>query len=217
MRIRKRNLLALLLLTLAVAPALAQTKVYRGDTVTVSGVVKDELGNPVAGATVQLLDGATLLDSTTTGSDGSFTLTWTVPPDHPLGPKTLTVYVPEQPSLYVEASSASVYVEIWALAVISASGPQRIHRGDEVTISGSVQGISSGTVEVQRDGNTIATGPVSGGQFSVSFTVPNDWQKGPVTLTVTCPSGSYVDVQEGQVSTGLWVRPTIEVTEVSGG
>lgn len=217
MKVRKRDLLALLLLTLAAAPALAQTKVYRGDTVTVSGVVRDELGNPVAGATVQLLDGATVLDSATTASDGSFTLTWTVPSDHPLGPKTLTVYVPEQPSLYVEASSASVSLEIWALVVVSASGPQRIHRGDTVTITGSVQGISSGTVEIQCGGSTIATGSVSGGQFSVSFTVPRDWQKGPVTLTVTSPGGSYVDVQGSRVSTELWVRPTIEVTEVSGG
>jgi len=125
--------------------------------------------------------------------------------------------VPEQRDLYVEASSTSFSVEIWALAVISASGPQRIHRGDAATITGSVQGMNSGTVEVQRNGDTIATGSVSGGQFSVSFTVPNDWQKGPITLTVTCPSGSYVDVQEGQVSTELWIRPTIEVTEVSGG
>lgn len=217
MKVRKRDLLALLLLTLAAAPALAQTKVYRGDTVTVSGVVRDELGNPVAGATVQLLDGAAVLDSATTASDGSFTLTWTVPSDHPLGPKTLTVYVPEQPSLYVEASSASVSLEIWALVVVSASGPQRIHRGDTVTITGSVQGISSGTVEIQCGGSTIATGSVSGGQFSVSFTVPRDWQKGPVTLTVTSPGGSYVDVQGSRVSTELWVRPTIEVTEVSGG
>jgi len=216
-RVRKRDLLALLLLTLAVAPALAQTKVYRGDTVTISGVVRDELGNPVAGATVRLLDGATVLDSTTTGSDGSFTLSWTVPSDHPLGPKTLTVYVPEQPSLYVEASSTSVSIEIWALVVISASGPQRIHRGDTVTITGTVQGMSSGTVEVQCNGNTIATGSVSGSQFSVSFTVPNDWQKGPITLKVTSPGGSYVDVQGSQVNTELWIRPTIEVTEVSGG
>ncbi len=214
---RKRDLLALLLLTLAVAPALAQTKVYRGGTVTVSGVVRDELGNPVAGAAVQLLDGATVLDSTTTGSDGSFTLIWTVPADHTLGPKTLTVYVPEQPSLYVEASSTSVSVEIWALVVVSASGPQRIHRGDAVTVTGTVEGMNSGTVEVQCGASTVATGSVSGGQFSVSFTVPDDWEKGPITLTVTSPGGSYVDVHGSQVNTELWVRPTIEVTKVSGG
>ncbi len=213
----KKRHLAALLLTIAAVPALAQTKVYRGDVLTVSGVVRDELGNPVAGAEVQLLDGTTVLDSTTTGSDGSFTLSWRVPQDHELGPLTLTVYVPEQPGLYVETSSTTLSVEIWALAVITASGPQRIHRGDNVTISGTVQGIDSGTVEVRRGGITVTTGPVREGRFNVSFAVPNDWPKGPVVFTVTSPAGSYVDVEECQVSAELWIRPEIVVTEVSGG
>ncbi len=215
---RKRRLAALLL-TIAVVPALAQaqTKVYRGDVLTVSGVVRDELGNPVPGAEVQLLDGAMVLDSTTTGSDGSFTLSWQVPRDHELGPLTLTVYVPEQPSLYVEASSTTLSVEVWALAVITASGPQKIHRGDTVAITGSVQGMDSGTVEVLRGGIEVATGPVREGRFNVSLAVPNDWPKGPVIFTVTTPAGSYVDVEECEVSAELWIRPEIVVTEVSGG
>ena len=213
---RKRHLAALLV-AMAVAPALAQTKVYRGDVLTVSGVIRDELGNPVPGAEVQLLEGATVLDSTTTGSDGSFTLSWQVPRDHELGPVTLTVYVPEQPSLYVEASSTTLSVEVWALAVLTASGPQRIHRGDTIAITGSVQGMDSGTVEVRRGGVTVATGPVREGQFNVSLAVPSDWPKGPLVLTVTTQAGSYVDVEECQVSAELWIRPEIVVTEVSGG
>ncbi len=215
---RARGSLALLLLLgLASAQALAQTKIYRGDTLTISGKVRDELGNPVGGATVQLLEGTTVLVSTTTRSDGTFTLTWQIPPNHPLGPKSLTVYVPEQPSLYVESSSTSVSLEIWALAVISASGPQRIHRGDAVTVEGTVEGMDSGAVEVRRGASTLAVGPVSAGQFSLSFTVPSDWERGPIELIVTSPGGSYVDVQEDRVTVELWIRPSIEVTSISGG
>jgi len=213
----RRAALVLLLVLLPVGLVIAQTKVYRGSTLTIQGVVKDELGNGVAGATVELRDGTTVLASTTSGTGGSFTLTWNVPAGYPLGPKTLTVYVPEQPSIYVEASSTSVSIEVWDLASIQAQGPSRIHRGEEVTVSGQA-GCSSGTVQLYCGGSQVGSCSIgSDGSFSITFTVPMSWERGPKTLTLTGSGGQYVELQGAELETELWIRPNIEITSVSGG
>jgi len=209
---------SLIALSLAAVQALAQSRVYRGEVLSVVGVVRDELGNPVAGATVQLLDGGDVMASTSTGPDGSFTLSWRVPSNFPLGPKTLTVAVPEQPDLYVESSSTSVSVEVWALVTIEAEGPGRVHRGESVRVQGRVEGVTSGTVELRRGSSVLATGSVSGGRFSLSFTVPSGWERGPISLTVTpAGGGEYTEVKGTSLRMELWVRPTIEIVSVEGG
>lgn len=214
---RRYKILLLLLFLLPTGLVIAQTKVYRGSTLTIQGVVRDELGNGVAGAKVELRDGTTVLASTTSGADGSFTLTWNVPASYALGPKTLTVYVPEQPSLYVEASSTSVDIEVWDLASLQASGPSRIHRGEEVTISGQAS-CSSGTVQLYCGTALLGSCSIgSDGSFSITFTVPMGWERGPKTLTLTGSGGQYVEIQGAEVATELWIRPTIEVTSVRGG
>lgn len=55
-----------------------KTTVYYSQTVTISGVLTDELGNKVSNATVKLYNGSTLITSTTTNNNGgySFTRTW---------------------------------------------------------------------------------------------------------------------------------------------
>lgn len=55
-----------------------KTTVYYSQTVTISGVLTDELGNKVSNVTVKLYNGSTLITSTTTNNNGgySFTRTW---------------------------------------------------------------------------------------------------------------------------------------------
>lgn len=107
MRLGKISALCLLLISLstAVLGVYAQNKVYRGQLVEIKGKVVDELGQGISSASVQLRDGATVLASTTSGPKGIFTISWKIPKHYALGSKTLTLYVPEQPSIYVEESS----------------------------------------------------------------------------------------------------------------
>ena len=55
-----------------------RSTVYYSQTVTISGVLKDELGNTISGATVKLYNGNSQVTSTTTDSNGaySFTRSW---------------------------------------------------------------------------------------------------------------------------------------------
>ena len=222
----KKLLPLILLLLLSATTALAQNKVHRGQVAEISGTVVDELGNPVAGATVELLDGSTVIDTTTTGSSGSFTLTWNVPTSEALGPKTLTIHVPEQPALYVEESSTSIQVEVWDGTKIQLTQvPNRIHRGDTVTISGilsmsaSNDPVSGAEVKVMKGSEVVATTTTSSdGSFTVTFTVPMAWEKGPLTLVANYDGNpsSYLDGSQDSSTTSLWVRPTIHVSSIGG-
>ncbi len=224
---KKPLLIAVLLLLLSATTALAQIKVHRGQVAEISGTVVDELGNPVAGATVELLDGSTVIDTTTTGSSGSFTLRWNVPASEALGPKTLTVHVPAQPSLYVEESSVNVQVDVWDGTEIQLDQlPSKIHRGDTVTISGKLRMSANGNpvagaqLKLVKGGTVVVSSTTSpDGSFSMTFTVPMQWERGPITLTVGYDgdSSKYLDASQGSGSTALWIRPTIRVTATKGG
>lgn len=223
---RKASMIALLLLASALALSVcAQSKVHRGETVKITGRVVDELGNGISGATVQLKEGTKVLASTTSGSGGFFTLTWKVPLSHELGPKELMIYVPEQPSSYVEESKTTLILEIWDGTTLKLSLlPQRIHRGDYLTISGTLvtlgdeKGVSGAKILVGQNpmGSAVTD---SNRQFKFSFKVPSNWKRGPVTIIAEFEGSSkiYLDGSEASQRTALWVKPNIEVESVSSG
>ncbi len=218
--------LSLLLSTVAIG-VYAQNKVYRGQLVDITGKVVDELGQGVPGATIQLRDGTNVLASTTSGSEGSFTINWNVPTSYPLGSKTLTLYVPEQPSIYVEESSTYIEIEVWDGTVLELDSlPQRIHRGELISVSGSLMMLGSGNpvseamVVIFCGQNKIGSTETGlNGRFSLSFTVPSSWRRGPIAITAEFlgSPATYLDGSEDLGNTALWVKPTIEVRSVASG
>ena len=204
----------------------AQNKAYRGQTVEIAGKVVDELGNGVSGAKVELRHGTEVLASTTSESDGSFSLSWDVPSDFSLGPKTLTIYVPEQPSSYIEEASTSISIEIWDGTTLELNSlPERIHRGDTFTISGVLSmmnggGASDATITICCGQSELGSATTDvDGHFSFSFTVPNNWKRGPITITAEFAGSSsiYLDGSEDSESTALWIKPTILIESTSQG
>ena len=219
--------LSFIVLSTIVIGVYAQNKVYRGQVVEIRGRVVDELGQGVSGVTVQLRDGTTVLASTTSGSEGSFTISWNIPASYPLGSKTLTLYVPEQPSIYVEQSLTYVEIEVWDGTSLKLNSlPGRIHRGESISISGTLNMLGSGnpvsgaTVVISYGQSRLgSTTTNNNGRFSISFTVPNNWKRGQVIITAEFPGASsiYLDGSEDSGSTALWVKPTIKVESIAPG
>ncbi|GEM_PF-6782942 len=219
-------LLILSISTLALG-TYALNKVYRGNVVEIRGRVVDELGRGVSNAVVQLKDGATILASTKSGSDGSFIIKWNVPSSYPLGSKTLTLYVPEQSSIYVEESSTSIEMEIWDKTTLKLNSiPKKIHRGDVVTISGTLTVLGSGdpvsgvTIAISYGQSELGSTRTSkDGRFSISFKVPKNWNRGPITIIAEFPGSPtiYLDGSKDSTSTALWIKPTIQVKSVTSG
>lgn len=132
-------------------------------------------GNPAAGATVDLFQGTTLLASTVTSSDGTYTLTGISPGTYTVR-VTLTGYQIASVGVTVTAG-ATTTIDI---SLLSAQG----------TISGHVQTalltpISGATIEVIDGGNVIAsTTTDTQGDYTVSGLAP-------ITYTVRAVSPGY--------------------------
>lgn len=133
---------------------------------SVSGVVKDSDGMEVIGATV-LVEGTTA--GTTTGIDGSFTLSIPASVEHPtlsvsfIGYQTVTLAVGNRSTFDIVLKPESVEVES---VVVTALGIKRA----EKALSYNVQQVSSESITANKDANFINSlnGKVAGVTINAS-------------------------------------------------
>ncbi len=180
---RSRAALAAALSVFALAPSLAAAapQVVRGQVVRITVRVTDELGSPLSGVRVHLLDeteGAHL-GSDDTDPSGLATLPWDTSGARP-GSHELVLRVEEGD--YVESAVASLMVEVLkpARLALSVSGPAAVRPGERiqlrVTVSNSGQAtVRDAVVRVGREARSL--GDLSAGEFSeaaFSLTAPGE-------------------------------------------
>ena len=136
--------------------------VAKGDTLTLTGQLIDELGNPVIHRTVRFYDGNTFLGEANTDDTGNFIFTFVVPTTASVGYHTLYAKFPRDPVEYYWESEASTTVKYTSKPVIKdvLAYPSPAGIGDTVRIEATVTdevGISSVVLEVNDPEGVVYT------------------------------------------------------------
>lgn len=173
--------------------------------VSLSGVIYDQYGIPVAGGTPVILNasgGYLAATTTTTGTNGSFSFTSTFLAEN-AGTYTLTATS--------GTATASLNLNVASNPLTFTLSPETLTVGQASTLIGAIYNnglpLADGTsVSLTASAGTIS-GPVtvSGGSFSANFTPPT----GPGTVFIAATWGSqsvtYVEtVQAGPVALVVW-------------
>ena len=132
------------------------------DEFSITGTLKDSNNEGISGATVSLKVGSTVVDSTTTTTDGgySFTQTPVTTGNHTFQ----VVYVGDSQYIGSESSVVSRVVgkETSVLSVTNPTNNLTVYTGESVSVSGSLlsddgEALSSKTILVKESGTTLTT------------------------------------------------------------
>ncbi len=164
--------------------------VARGDSLTVSGKLLDIEGNPVVGEKIYIFDDNTLLGTTITGSDGSFSFTYQVPANATLGDHTITAYFPTDGIAFYWKSSAKTTVRYSSTPRIEnlTVSPSTCGIGDTVTISANVYddvGIKSVTATITSPSGTSSTVDMNCSGNTCTAETNSTWDAGTYSVVVT--------------------------------
>jgi len=174
--------------------------VARGDSFTLTGKVIDELGNPVARRPVLIYDDDTYIGETTTGDDGTFSFTYTVPELAPLGDHTIKAVFQRDGEEYYWESEASTTIKYSSRPKIEnlAATPQRAGIGDDVNISATVTdevGLSSVKADIVDPNGTEYVGDMNCNSSACTYDFNNTWIAGEYNVTIVATN------QDGITST----------------
>ncbi len=164
--------------------------VAKGDTLTLTGQLVDELGDPVIHRTVFLYDGNTFLGTAETDDTGWFTFTFTVPLTAPIGYHTLRAVFPTDPVTYYWRSEASTTVKYSSRPVVSdiTVVPSPAGIGDSVRISAKVTdevGVDSVDINVVRPDGASSSYPMACTDTLCTLDYNDTWIAGTYTFTIT--------------------------------
>ena len=144
----------------------------RGEKVVISGIIKDEAGNPIKGVSIgiQVSDpkgNPKFVDQVTSKSDGSFFTTFTIGSDWPLGKYTVSA------AYGGSIGKTSFYIKEISRITVTLS-PSTVSPGGTVTISGSIIPPHINVqVNIYQNGKLLATVTTkSDGSYRYSWKAP---------------------------------------------
>ncbi|MEV8339353.1 choice-of-anchor G family protein, partial [Leucobacter sp. NPDC077196] len=152
----------------------APDPVEQGGTVTLTGGGYED-GEDVS---ITLPDG--VITTVTAEDDGTFTTTWAVPANFPVGAANFSATGVTSEL----TAAASVQVEAAAAALLEAS-PNPVAQGGTVTLAGGGFEGSEGVLIELPDGTTTTVTANEDGAFSTTWVVPDDFAEGDATFTAT--------------------------------
>ncbi|WP_162231104.1 choice-of-anchor G family protein, partial [Leucobacter musarum] len=148
--------------------------VEQGGTVTLNGDGFDGDED----VTVTLPDGTTT--TVTAEADGSFTTTWDVPANFPVGPANFSATGVTSGA----TATASVDVEAAAVALLEAT-PDPVAHGGTVTVAGGGFDGGEDVTVTFPDGTTTTVTAEADGSFTTTWDVPGDFSTGEATFSAT--------------------------------
>uniref|UniRef100_UPI0006A771F5 choice-of-anchor G family protein n=1 Tax=Leucobacter japonicus TaxID=1461259 RepID=UPI0006A771F5 len=148
--------------------------VEQGGTVTLNGDGFDGDED----VTVTLPDGTTT--TVTAEADGSFTTTWDVPANFPVGPANFSATGVTSGA----TATASVEVEAAADALLEAT-PDPVAHGGTVTVAGGGFDGGEDVTVTFPDGTTTTVTTEADGSFTTTWDVPGDFPTGEATFSAT--------------------------------
>ncbi len=180
-------------LSLSIMPA----SVFVGDSLEVSGRLSGD-GKPLARKNLAItLDNKKIATNTTTGIDGSYSTSITIPCQHADTMTLTAVYEPsgDDTEKYLASQSPPVTINtMFYSTLLEVSAPEILHPGLPFTISGRVSTTSGNTernVRVLLDDIQLAEKTVPS-QFSLKVISPEQAVTGQHNLTVSViPQGRY--------------------------
>ncbi|MDL2247042.1 DUF11 domain-containing protein, partial [Methanobrevibacter sp. OttesenSCG-928-K11] len=151
-----------------------------GETVPITGTVKDEDGNPVTDGTVKI----TLPDGTNVtvdlNDDGEYSYNWTIPKNST--PGKYDIEAEFEGNDFYEPSSDDGIFTIEKIKTIITIDDIEGKPGDNVIITGTVKDENGkpldGNVILTLPDGTIVTVIAKDGEFEYPWTIPNDFKKG---------------------------------------
>ncbi len=216
--------------TLLLATVSVSGTLYRGDTITVYGNLTFETnGSAMVGYDVSLYLGTDAVDTLTITDaiHGSFTFTYDIPIDYPVGPVGVVVrFNPAQPSAVDYASSPDHSVTVYDRITLNLNSlsVSTVLRGDSLQVSGTAtndHGYGGNIpVSVTLGSLTEHATTASSGSFSVTFNIPGDFVLGEYSISVTIdssdPQGAYYELKNTPNTLSITVRAktSLEVTLV---
>ena len=152
-------------ITPTISLSASSASIVYGNSVTLSGTLS--VGS---GISVKIYDGATLVDTVTTGSGGAFSKSVS---RLSVGSHTFTA-VYEGDSTYASVTSSGVSVTVTKITpTITLSVPVTGTVGTAYTVSGTLANPTTGSVKLYEGNTLIDTLTVTGGNFSKSITKNN--------------------------------------------
>ena len=152
-------------ITPTISLSASSASIVYGNSVTLTGTLS--VGS---GVSVKIYNGATLVDTVTTGSAGAFNKSVS---GLSVGSHTFTA-VYEGDSTYASVTSSGVSVTVTKITpTITINVPATGTAGTAYTVSGTLTNPTSGSVKLYEGNTLIDTLTVSGGNFSKSITKNN--------------------------------------------
>ena len=152
-------------ITPTISLSASSASITYGNSVTLSGTLS--VGS---GVSVKIYNGATLVDTVTTGSGGAFSKSVS---GLSVGSHTFTA-VYEGDSTYASVTSSGVSVTVTKITpTITLSVPATGTAGTAYTVSGTLANPTTGSVKLYEGNTLIDTLTVTGGNFSKSITKNN--------------------------------------------
>jgi hypothetical protein len=174
---------------------------FVGDTITASGTLSGD-GTFLPGRSLILILDNSLVATTTTGTNGVFSVNITIPYQYIEAMTLIAVYEPidDDTGKYLASQSPPVTINtVFYTTRLEISTTQAVHPGLPFTISGQVISGDSNidrTIHVLLDDSRLAEEIVSG-QFSLEVTAPEQAPPGNHSLTVAVvPYERYAGVSE---------------------
>ncbi|NPA86699.1 MAG: DUF2341 domain-containing protein, partial [Candidatus Diapherotrites archaeon] len=164
--------------------------VAKGDVLTLSGRIVDELGNPVPRRTLDFYDEGVYIGSAVSDDDGNFVFSFSVPYTATIGYHTLTVKFPRDPVEYYWESEASTTVKYSSRPVVLDINvsPALAGIGQRVNVRALVKdevGIDSVTLILTApDGSTYTYDMNAIGSDLYEVNVTDTWKAGTYSFVV---------------------------------
>ncbi|MEE3082555.1 MAG: transglutaminase domain-containing protein [Candidatus Thermoplasmatota archaeon] len=202
-----------------------------GDTVEISGTVRDNLPNGwIAGHEVTIfVDGGPIVMNLTTDENGVWSYNWTVPMTASLGPHVIEVTSPEVSSpsdgWYRSGyGNGSISIAHHTAISFTLSNNGAATRGAYWAVSGrlydsdqvGLPGVPGAVVEIELDGVSYSTEVTdSNGTFSLNIPVDMSSTRGDHTVSARYAGSELLLESEGETTVVTWSDVTIEIISVA--
>jgi len=195
-------------------------QVHRGDRISLTGTVKDELGHALAGLELDAKWGDNVLaQSVITDSNGLFTFPYTVPNAQLLGPVTATITFDNATDPYYVASQVQALFMVVSELTIDPRGG-KVYRNSTISLSGTVVDDQGDSPDQELQFNVFWDGEYldrvtadTSGDFSLDHFLPVDHPLGSHQLRVNFTGFGWYLPAEGDSNFFVWANTTTTLTE----
>jgi len=172
--------------------------VYRGASVTISGTLTFGNGTPMMGYVVDIILDGVLVDNVTITVAGSFSVVYSIPWIHPLGPSSIYARFTSPTPAIEDAQTAPESLEIWDSVELhlNVQSVTDLNLGESLIVTGYISnagGMAPGIIlYILVDGGPIlTTTSQSDGNFSRTWTNTSAYSLGNHVLSLANVPGYY--------------------------